>query len=385
MKKNGPFYDFTSEQWEEVRRAHHRFCEDRDVGHPLFIPTNGLQLPDISEDMLPHEEITLAGPKKRNEKMDEAIRFWIRMAHVLSQSEYRGASFPRLYIAREFYGHSQRLAEPFGTTTLVSSGHAQARPAIHSLSSVHNMRLKAVKDCLWLSRSLETLRYFHESTEGRYYIPHMVTTGPCDTVNYATGTTLLLQGFYESPKAVHQLLRMATDITIEHIQECKKIAGDRLIPDHTYLLDGCYCLCSEIRCLYSREHYEEFDAPYLKEIGEAVGPLHIQASGPVDQSMEPTATDPNIRHMKIWLRDSDLGLVARTIGDRISLDFFENTCMPALSFESKASFYRHIFENIRPETRWVISNYDARPYNQAYDQMEQEGVLPEQIRKLGRL
>jgi hypothetical protein len=101
--------------------------------------------------------------------------------------------------------------------------------------------------------------------------------------------------------------------------------------------------------------------------------------------MEPTATDPNIRHMKIWLRDSDLGLVARTIGDRISLDFFENTCMPALSFESKASFYRHIFENIRPETRWVISNYDARPYNQAYDQMEQEGVLPEQIRKLGRL
>ena len=386
MKKTGPFYDLTEEQWAEVRGEHRRFCEAKDLGRPLLMPTDSLQLPDVTEEMIPEEEIVLAGPRARDEKMDGAIRWRIRLAKALAQSDYGGASFPLLFIAREFYGHSQRLAEPFGAESVVEgSGHAQARPSISALSAVRHLKLKPVSGCHWLPRSLEVLRYFYESTEGRYHIPHMVTTGPVDTVNYVTGTTLLLQGFYENPKAIHQLLRMATDIIIEHIAECKKIAGDRLIGDHTYLLDGCYCLCSEIRCLYSREHYEEFDAPYLKEIGDAVGPLHIQASGPVDQSITSTVTDDNIRHMKIWLRDSDLSLVAKALGDKVSLDFFENTCMPALGFRDRAAFYRHIFESVQPETRWVLSQYEPEPYNQAYVELEREGALPEQVARLGRL
>jgi len=386
LNKTGPFYDLTAEQWEQVRQLHRRFCESKDLGEPLFLPTNALQLPDVSEDLLPDEEVVLAGPRERDEAMDGAIRYRIRTFQALAQSEYRGAGFPCLFISREFYGHSQRLVEPFGAIPVIrGAGHAQAKPSIHSLSSVGHLKLKSVKDCRWLSRSLEVLRYFYESTEGRYYIPHMVTTGPCDTVNYATGTTLLLQGFYENPQAIHQLLRMATDLIIEHIQECNRIAGERLIPDHTYLLDGCYCLCSEIRCLYSREHYEEFDAPYLKEIGDAVGPLHIQASGPVDQSIASTATDANIKHLKIWLRDSDLNLVSQTIGDRVSLDFFENTVMPALGFPSRSHYYQHILKNIQPGTRWVIPNYEPEPFNRAFDELEREGALPEQIHRFGRL
>lgn len=256
MKKTGPFYDFTKGQWAAVRETHRRFCKMKNLGRPLMTVCPAVVGPDHE---LPTEEMVLAGPSKRQHELDEAIIGRIRVNRALCAIEKRLDTFPLLYISRDFYGHSQRLAEPFGTTTVIKGdGHAQAHPSIHSLSEVASLKLRSTKDCRYLSRGREVMHYFHESTEGRYHIPNMVTTGPCDTVNYATGSTQLLLGFYENPKAVHQLLRMATDIIIEDILACRKLTGDRLISDHTYLLDGCFCICSEIRSQFSAEHYEEF-------------------------------------------------------------------------------------------------------------------------------
>lgn len=318
--------------------------------------------------------------------MNADIRFQIRRAYALSKSMHSYDDFPQIFIRRRYYGHSQRLAEPFGTTTIVEGDSAaQAHPSIRSLSDAWHIKPKPVKDCPYLSRSLDVLRYFYESTEGRYYIPHFVTTGPCDTVNYATGSTMLLCGFYENPKAVHHLLRIATDIIVEHILACKQIAGDRLVSDHTPMLDGCYCICSEIRSQFSGEHYEEFEAPYLKEIGKAVGPMHVHVSGPIEQSIPGTLKDKNIKHIRFWLRDCDLKKVVDLIGGEISFDLFRNNEMPSLSFPSITAFYRHIFENIRPETRWTIPYYEPREFNEAYDEMERKGALPQQVRNFGRL
>jgi len=385
MESAGPFYDLSAEQWQAVRETHRRFCEVKDLGRPLFAAVNPWQLPDVSAEDVPAKEIVLAGPRERDGEMDAAIRSCVQAAYLLARSEHRYDSLPSLFIPRGFYGHSQRLAEPFGATVLVG-GHAvaQADPSLGSLSEAFHLKPKSRKDCPWLSRSLEVLRYFVESTEGRYHVSHMVTTGPCDTVNYATGSTMLLTGFYENPRAVHQLLRMATDVIIEHILDCRKIAGDLLVSDHTGLLDGCYCICSEIRSQFSAAHCEEFEAPYLKEIGEAVGPLHIHVSGPVQHSIPATLADPNIKHVRFWLRDSDLRQVVDLIGDRISINLFRNDCMPALSFPSAADFYAHVFENVRPETRWVIPHYEPDAFNEAYDRMDAAGKLPQQVRRFGR-
>ncbi|MBI2440253.1 MAG: hypothetical protein HYV35_02665 [Lentisphaerae bacterium] len=381
----GPFYDYSPAQWAQVRQTHRRFCETKDLGRPLFLPSyfNRLLFGKVEDP--PEDAIVLPGPRKRHPEMDKAIRYLIAHAGALGNAKRPHDRFPCLFIDRKHYGHSQRLAEPFGTQTLIEGHHAQAMPVIASLADVAHLRLKPLKECRYLKRSLEVLRYYYESTAGRYYIPHMVTTGACDTVNYATGSTLLLEGFYTNPKAVHQLLRMATEIIIEHIRACKAIAGDRLISDHTQLLDGCYCICSELRSQFSPEHFAEFEAPYLKQIGDAIGPLHIHVSGPIEHSIPATLRDANIRHVKFWLRDSDLAKVVALAGDRLSMAFFENTCMPALAFPDKKAYYLHIFERIRPETRWVIAEYEPEGWNQAYDAMERDGRLPEQILRVGRM
>ena len=338
---------------------------------------------------------------ERVPEYDARIRDSIVNACKLVQSKYRRDGFPVVNIPRGFFGHSQRLSEPFGTTVELEGegGHrsAQARPSIRSMGEVRHLKLKPVKDCRWLSKSTEVLKYFVESTGGSYHIPHMVTTGPCDTVNYATGSTLMLESLYTHPKELHQLLRMATDIIIEHIKACQRIAGDRLIADHTYLLDGGYCICSEIRSQFSGEHYEEFEAPYLKEIGQAVGKLHIHVSGPIEQSVPATLRDPNITHFKFWLRDCDLRRVSELVGNRVSMAFFCNDCMPQIGFSDAVDFYKHIFLNTRPETRWTVphtwfaGNHPAHPrtwtdaFNLAYDELEKNGTLPAHVRAFGRI
>lgn len=397
----GPFPTLSAPQWEEVQAAHRQFCSPAGLGRPLGIFSQSLWLPEVVDRSEPAPEIRLAGPDRRVSEYDESIRASIADAGRLVRSARRRDGFPVVFIRRGFYGHSQRLSEPFGTTVELEGegghGAAQAWPSIRSMGDVAHLRLKPLQDCRWLSRSLEVLRYFVESTEGRYHIPHMVTTGPCDTVNYATGSTLLLESFYTHPREVHQLLRMATDLIIEHILACRRIAGDRLVSDHTHLLDGAYCICSEIRSQFSAEHYEEFEAPYLREIGRAVGNLHIHVSGPIEQSLPATLRDPAITHAKFWVRDCDLRRVCDLAGNRISLDVFCNDCMPSIGFADAVEFYRHVFLSVRPESRWVVPFtwfFGTRPgsprtcteaFNLAYDQLDQEGTLPPAVRAFGRI
>jgi len=388
-------------QWGEVTKTHTQFCSPQGLGRPLGIFPHAFALPDAASLVWPDTNIKLAGAMPRVPEYDATIREYIVNAGKLIQSRHRRDAFPVIYIRRGFYGHSQRLSEPFGTTVELEGpgGHqsAQARPSIHSMNEVARLKLKPVKECRWLSRSLEVLQYYMDSTAGHYHIPHMVTTGPCDTVNYATGSTLLLESFYTHPKEMHQLLRMATDLIIEHILACKRIAGDRLIADHTYLLDGGYCICSEIRSQFSPEHYEEFEAPYLKEIGKAVGKLHIHVSGPIEHSVPATLRDPNITHYKFWLRDCNLKKVSELVGNRISMDFFCNDCMPQIGFTDALDFFKYIFLNVRPESRWTIphtwfsGNHPAHPrvwtdaFNLAYDELDRAGTLPAEVRAFGKI
>jgi len=397
----GPFPTLSPPQWNEVIKTHKQFCAPAGLGRPLGIFPHAFSLPDAAQLTESTAPIPLAGSRERVPAYDAAIRDSILNAGKLIQSRHRRDGFPVVVMRRGFYGQSQRLAEPFGARVELegAGGHqsAQAWPSIRSMSEVAHLKLKPVKECPFLSQSTKVLQYFMDSTAGHYHIPHMVTTGPSDTVNYATGSTLFLESLYTHPKEIHQLLRMATDLIIEHILACKRIAGDRLIADHTYLLDGGYCICSEIRSQFSAEHYEEFEAPYLKEIGKAVGKLHIHVSGPIDHSVPATLRDPNITHYKFWLRDCNLQKVSELVGNRVSMDFFCNDCMPQIGFTDAVDFYKYIFTNIRPESRWTIphtwfaGNHPAHPrvwtdaFNLAYDELDRLGTLPTQVRAFGRI
>lgn len=377
----GPFYTFSDEQWRAVRETHRRFIEDKAFGRPLMLNPYAW---NFEAEQLPKDPIVFAGPKTRRPEVDEGLRRDILQAWRISRSAGRCDAFPDIRPIRNHYGHSQRLAEPFGGAPYMEAGHCQAFPVIHDLSAVRTLKPKPITACRYMSAGLDLLRYLHASTEGRYPIRQMVTTGALDTVNYLTGTTLLLEGLYTHPKEVHQLLRMTTDMLIEHILACREAVGGNLVPDHTSLISG-YALCSELRSQISAAHYEEFEAPYLKAIGDAVGPLIVHSSGRWEQTIPATLADPNIFHIVLWVRDTDLAETTAMIGDRISIEAWR-TDLEQFGFADAAGFYRYIFAGIRPETRLAFSfGLDLAGYAAAYDEAERAGSLPPQFRRMGRV
>ncbi|MHB9106639.1 MAG: uroporphyrinogen decarboxylase family protein [Armatimonadota bacterium] len=381
VKRTGPFYTLTDAQWARVRDTQRRFFETKDLGRALYGPLYGW---DYAGERLPAEDIVYAGPRERDAAVDAGIRRDVLQAWRISQVADRCDAFPCLMPIRDHYGHSQRLAEPFGAQPYMEYGECQCVPAITSMAQVRALKPKAVRDCPYLSKSLALLRYLVESTEGRYPVRQMVTTSAFDTVNYITGTTLLLDSLYTHPEEVHLLLRMVTDILIEHIHACREIAGDLLVPDHAVLLRG-YALCSELRSGISAEHYAEFEAPYLKEIGEAVGPLVVHGSGRWEQSLAATLADPNIIHLVLWVRDTQWPVITRAVGGQVSIDAWRSD-LERYGFPDAASYYRYLFEHLQPDTRLTFCWYfDRDGYNQAYDALDREGCLPAQIRNYGRL
>ena len=375
----GPFHDLAPAAWAQVRENHRRFIAEKDFGRPLIFGLKSGAPAAISV-----ADVSLAGPRERDPAADAAIHASLRQIGLLANGWGRPDSFPALVIPRRLYGHSQRLAEPFGGEPLVDGDHhCQCWPALSDMSQIKHLRPKPLAACRYLARSLDLVRYCYESTEGRYPIRQMVTTGPIDTANYVTGSTLALAGMYEHPRELHALLRMVTDLLIEHILACRRLAGGNLVPDHTPLLSG-YTLCSELRSEYSAAHYAEFEAPYLKQIGDAVGPLIIHASGRWEQSLAGTLADRNIIHLVLWARDTDLAVATRTVGDRISLEAWQSD-LPAKGFPSVADFYRYFFARLRPETRFTLAWVHPAEYNQVYDECERAGTLPPQVRRYGRL
>ncbi len=77
---------------------------------------------------------------------------------------------------------------------------------------------------------------------------------------------------------VHALLRIVLDVLTGYLLACCEAAGE-LVSDAVPAVEGGYTLCSEVRAVLSREHFEEFEQKYLEELADAVGPLCIHSCG----------------------------------------------------------------------------------------------------------
>jgi hypothetical protein len=114
-RTTGPFPTLSNGQWKEVLDAHGQFCSPAGLGRPLGVFSNASLLPDAAALAEPAPDVRLAGPPERIPEYDAAIRDSVVNAGRLIRSKHRRDGFPVVSIRRGFYGHSQRLSEPFGT------------------------------------------------------------------------------------------------------------------------------------------------------------------------------------------------------------------------------------------------------------------------------
>jgi len=240
------------------------------------------------------------------------------VARLLAGLKLSGDWLPALNVPRFVHGQSQGICDLFGAEVEEQvDGLRYVHPLRPEPSFVDGIDPKPAETSMYWG-AVEWIRYARAATDGRFEFRGPVMTSAFDTANYLLGTTVLMEWVYAQPETLHRLLEKLTAVIIEMLSALREAAGSSLHGDALSCMRGAFCLCSECRSLVSKGVYEEFEAPYLRKIGEALGPFGIHSCGSWERTVESAIDDPNLRAMAGQIRENDLEELCSIAGGRMT-------------------------------------------------------------------
>jgi hypothetical protein len=114
------------------------------------------------------------------------------------------------------------LATAFGSAMILREGHFAAfGPAVHTAEEVLKLRKPDLLKAGVLPRILERIQYYSDVTQGKVILTPCDTAGPWSIATSIWHYQDMLEAIHTAPEAVHYLLDLVTDCTIEwyNIQE----------------------------------------------------------------------------------------------------------------------------------------------------------------------
>lgn len=213
-----------------------------------------------------------------------------------------------------------------------------------------------------LGRVLDTTRYFLEQTGGCLPIRATDIQGPLDSAALIAGHTTLLLAMRTDPEAVHHLLRLVTDLTIEVVQAQRALAaeyGAEFVPSlhQPWLPDGLGLGISNDECvMISAEMHAEFHVPYLNRLAEAFGGIYHHTCGHWTHQFPSLERIHNLRGLEFGASEAPYEPVLKHFGGRTAL-----VCRVGLhrdlKFDGMADYVRRVLD-AAPTTRGLFINVD---------------------------
>ena len=106
--------------------------------------------------------------------------------------------------------------------------------------------------------------------------------------------------------------------------------------------------------------YEEFEAPYLKRLGEKFGPYMIHSCGSWERTIPSALTDPNLRVMNGQIRENDLKRLCELSGGRKTLSINPSKDLSEkYTWTNIKDFYEFILKTV-PETQPFETNIEEK-------------------------
>lgn len=272
------------------------------------------------------------------------------VATVLAGSRLPGDWFPALDVPRFVHGQSQGICDLFGARAEPQpDGNWYVHPLPADPGGVESITARPLKESMYWG-AVEWVRYAYAASGGCFAFRNPVMTGPLDTANYLLGTTVLLEWVHTEPAALHRLLDTISHVGIAMVAALREAAGGALHGDSLWCVRGAFCLCSECRSLVSARVYEEFEAPCLRRIGEALGPYGIHSCGSWERTIPSALEDPNLRVMNGQVRENDLAQLCNLAERRVTLSIGPSEHLDdRYTWADTASFLEHVLAIVPSE------------------------------------
>jgi hypothetical protein len=269
------------------------------------------------------------------------LAFW----HACWQAP--GDGFPSLNVPRFLHGHSQGICDLFGARVEPQpDGNFFVHPLPPDPDRVAALEPRLLETSLYRG-AVEYIRRARAATGGLIPFRGPIMTGPFDTANYLLGSTVLLEWVYTEPDALHALLERVTAVLGDMVLALREAAGGSLNAHHIACARGGHDFASECRSIVSRETYETFDAPYLRRLGERLGPYAIHSCGAWERTVPSARRDPNLRAMNGQVKENDLADLCTEAAGEITLSIQPSANLhERYLFDSPEDFFRYVLERV---------------------------------------
>jgi len=256
---------------------------------------------------------------------------------------------PALAVPRGLHGQSQGFADLFGARVeLQPDGNFFPYPLPDDPAVIDDIEARSLESSLYWN-AVEWLRYARAATGGLLPFRNPVMTGPLDTANYLLGSTTLLEWVYTEPETVQRLLAKITDAIIRMLRELQVAAGGFRHNINSNCSRGGFGLCSEVRAIVSTEIYQQFEAPYLVQIGEQLGPFAVHSCGSWERTLPSVRANKYIRVMNGPIKENDLQTLCElSAGDLLLSVYHSQDVHEEYLWHDMECFYRHVL-TVTPE------------------------------------
>lgn len=192
------------------------------------------------------------------------------------------------------------LASAFGAETRFPDDEDPwTRPLVHSAAEALKL-VRPSADAYLLGETLERTRRMRQAAPD-LPIRQGDIQSPLDTAMLLWEQADLFTSMVLAPKAVHHVLGLVTEVTIEFVRRQQDAAagGDGFVPLHwpaVWWPDGAGLgVSDDILPLIGPDQYREFALPYLARLSEAFGGLMLHSCGHFRQNLELVAGIPGLR------------------------------------------------------------------------------------------
>jgi hypothetical protein len=194
------------------------------------------------------------------------------------------------------------------------------RPCLNDPEQIADLKLPDLRAGV-LGRILDYTRYFRQAAGGRLPIRLTDIQGPLDNASLMMGHNAFLLAIRTHPDLVHHLLQMITDLTIQLVQEQRRLAED-FVPSlmQPWLPDGGgISISNDDSVMISSRHMAEFAVPYFNQLSDAFGGIFIHSCGNWSHQFPALDQVRSLRGLEFGASETPFGPVLDHFGGKIVL------------------------------------------------------------------
>ena len=195
------------------------------------------------------------------------------------------------------------VAEAFGCEIQIPDKEMPwALRGISDICDVYSVKPKSVRSLSYYKRQREWTDYAQRKIGVDLPYWSLDIQSPFSVAAQIVGTEELLMACYDEPAAVHHLLRMITDVTMElhddHMRQMERPGyPGRNFPTISENIGLCMADDTPLIML-SGDMYREFALPYANILGRHYGGLHIHSCGAYMRNMDAALKIENVKSVQ---------------------------------------------------------------------------------------